>query len=149
MAIYYFGYGSNMSSDMMQAWCPKHRLIGAGRLIGRQLAFTRFSQKWGAGVADIVETENSSVWGALYEISASDLESLDVKEGNGSYYQRIECDVLLDNQSYHAFTYVVINKALDGIPTSVAYRDTMLTGARELALPEDYIQYIANLPINR
>jgi gamma-glutamylcyclotransferase (GGCT)/AIG2-like uncharacterized protein YtfP len=147
MPIYYFGYGSNMSSAMMQAWCPNHKLIGAGQLLGWQLAFTRFSGKWGAGVADIIKTENALVWGGLYEISESDLTSLDIKEGNGNYYQRIECTILVDNQAYTAFTYVVIHKAPDGIPTSLAYRDTMLTGARELNLPEGYIRKIANLPL--
>jgi len=147
MAIYYFGYGSNMSSAMMKEWCPNHKLIGAGQLIGYKLAFTRLSGRWGAGVADVIEQENSLVWGGLYEISQSDLDALDVKEGNGNHYQRIECDVIADNQSYHAFTYVVIDKAPDGIPTAIAYRDTMLTGARELKLPDDYIQHIANLPI--
>ena len=147
MAIYYFGYGSNMSSAMMREWCPNHRLIGKAQLIGWKLAFTRLSQRWGAGVADIVESKNSVVWGGLYEISESDLNALDKKEGNGKNYQRIECDTVADGQSYHAFSYVVIDKAVDAIPTSVAYRDTMLQGARELGLPDDYISKITNLPI--
>ncbi len=147
MAIYYFGYGSNMSSAMMQEWCPNHKLIGKARLSGWKLAFTRLSQRWGAGVADIVESSNDSVWGGLYEISEADLAALDRKEGNGRNYQRIECDVIADGQSYHAFTYVVIDKAPDGIPTSIAYRDTILKGANELSLPDDYIRKIANLPL--
>lgn len=147
MAIYYFGYGSNMSSAMMQEWCPNHRLIGKAELVDWKLAFTRLSQRWGAGVADIVEVKNSVVWGGLYEISESDLNALDKKEGNGKNYQRIECDAVADRQSYHAFSYVVIDKASNAIPTSIAYRDTILQGARELGLPDDYISKIANLPI--
>lgn len=147
MAIYYFGYGSNMSSAMMQEWCPNHRLIGKAQLIGWKLAFTRLSQRWDAGVADIIESKNSVVWGGLYEISESDLIALDKKESNGKYYQRIECHAVADGQSYHAFSYVVIDKAVDAIPTSSAYRDTMLQGARELGLPDDYISKIINIPI--
>lgn len=147
MAIYYFGYGSNMSSTMMQEWCPNHKLIGKAQLIGWKLVFTRLSQRWKAGVADVIKSKNDVVWGGLYEISESDLVALDKKESNGVNYQRIECDALADNQNYRAFSYVVIDKAVEAIPTSPAYRDTMLRGARELGLPDNYISKIENLPI--
>ncbi|MGJ3237458.1 MAG: gamma-glutamylcyclotransferase family protein [Anaerolineae bacterium] len=147
MAIYYFGYGSNLSSAMMREWCPEHRLVGKAHLRDWALAFTRFSERWQAGVADIIQQTGAQVWGALYAVSTSDLEALDRKESNGVYYQRIACTAYIDQQLYDAFTYVVIDKALDGIPISTAYRDTMLTGARELNLPTDYIAHIVNLPL--
>lgn len=148
MVIYYLGYGSNLSSAMMQDWCPDYQLIGTGKLIGWELVFTRFSERWGAGVADIIQQEDSIVWGGLYKISVSDLASLDIKESNGKHYQRISCDVMVDSISYKAFSYVVIDKSNKPIPTSNAYKNTMLTGARELNFPEDYIEKIANLPVN-
>ena len=148
MVIYYFGYGSNLSSVMMRDWCPDYQLIGTGQLIGWELIFTRFSERWGAGVADIIQQENSIVWGGLYQISEADLVSLDIKESNGQHYQRISCDVIVDDVSYKAFSYVVIDKSNQPIPTSKAYKNTMLTGARELNLPEAYIEKITNLPIN-
>ncbi|GAB5490760.1 MAG: hypothetical protein Phog2KO_09750 [Phototrophicaceae bacterium] len=148
MVIYYFGYGSNLSSAMMRDWCPDYQLIGAGQLIGWELVFTRFSERWGAGVADIIQRKDSIVWGGLYQISEADLVSLDIKESNGQHYQRISCEVIVNDLSYKAFTYVVIDKSSKPIASSNAYRDTMLTGAQELNLPEAYIAKIANLPIS-
>ena len=147
MAIYYFGYGSNLSSAMMREWCPDYKLIGAGELRGWALAFTGLSDRWGAGVADIIEQEHDTVWGGLYQISKAELASLDIKESNGKHYQRIECTVHIDKKAYHAYSYVVIEKSTTPIPTSQAYRDTMLAGACELGLPADYIAKIENLPI--
>lgn len=147
MPIYYFGYGSNMSAKMMQAWCSDYTLIGTAQLPDWKLAFTRLSKRWGAGVADIIEQAGETVWGGLYEISETDLTALDRKESNGVYYQRIHCSPVIGDTVYKAFTYIVIDKASQPIATSVAYRDTMLTGAKELQLPNYYIQHIASLPI--
>lgn len=133
---------------MMREWCPDYKLIGVGELRAWALAFTRLSERWGAGVADIIPQDNITVWGGLYQISETDLASLDIKEGNGKHYQRIECTVLVGKQPYPAYSYVVIEKAPTPIPTSHAYRDTMLTGAKELGLPAEYITKIENLPLS-
>lgn len=148
MEIYYFGYGSNMSASIMKEWCPHHKLLGKAKLEGWALSFTRHSKRWQAGVADIVLQDNGVVWGALYKLTNTDLDALDRKEGNGRHYQRIQVRVECEDKQYSAFTYHVIKKLSNNIPTSIAYRDTMLTGANELSLPQNYIDKIASLPVS-
>jgi len=147
MLIYYFGYGSNMAARIMQEYCPDHRLIGAAQLADYQLAFNRKSTRWRAGVADVIPAPGSLVWGGLYAISPRDLAALDDKESNGKAYQRFDCVVTAKGQDYDAVTYGVIAKLPHNIPTSRAYRDTLLEGARALKLPPDYIEKIAAVPV--
>lgn len=147
MAIYYFGYGSNMAAATMQAWCGDSRVVGMAQLKGYRLAFTRKSERWGQGVADVVRDEDGSVWGVLYEVSDGDLANLDKKEGNGHNYQRIAVEVLCDDAPCTAYTYEVIAKLPDDIPTSRDYKQTLLAGAYEMGLPAAYIVMLEALPI--
>ena len=84
----YFAYGSNIDENRMQERCPKSRLVGKARLEGYKISFSRYSGKWNGGVADIIEAENSHVWGILYEITEDDLARLDKFEGHPNIYIR-------------------------------------------------------------
>lgn len=141
--MYYFAYGSNMAAQVMAAHCPGYTLIGPACLHDYRLAFNRLSQKWGAGVADVVTSPGSQVWGVLYAIDGPCRDALDIKESYGAGYTRLNCTVRLSDQTQvAAFTYTVIHKLDDHVPPSAAYRATMLAGAGEHGLPADYIAQI-------
>lgn len=140
----YFAYGSNMSPAVMGAACPRHRFLGRARLPGHRLAFTRRSVRTGTGVADVVADPEREVWGALYEISETDLESLDRKEGAGWAYERRQVSVLADGGAQcDAAAYIVITKAAEEIPPSAQYAEQLLGAARERGLPEAYVRVLA------
>lgn len=145
--IYYFGYGSNMSSSKMREWCADAVLIGAAKLRDYRLGFTRQSKRWGAGAADVLPSEGDVVYGALWQISDDDLIALDRKESNGVGYQRFNVTVYVDDKSYEAICYEVIDKHPTDLPTARAYRDLMLEGAHELRLPVEYISMLKALSI--
>ena len=81
MAIKYFAYGSNLDLPQMKSRCPESKLISKGSLSGYRLTFNRFSSGWGGGVADVIQEQDSKVWGLIFEISDTDLERLDRYEG--------------------------------------------------------------------
>ena len=81
MAIKYFAYGSNLDLPQMKRRCPSSKLISKGSLSGYRLTFNRFSSGWGGGVADVIQEQDSKVWGLIFEISDTDLERLDRYEG--------------------------------------------------------------------
>ncbi len=108
--IYYFAYGSNMDPEQMYKRCPDSKKIGPAVLQDHKIAFTRYSLKRKSGVADILVTPGSQVWGILYEVSASDLKSLDRYEGKkANAYKREAQDVYFYNEPDHLFNEVLYN----------------------------------------
>ena len=146
--MYYFGYGSNLALRVMDQVCPGYRVVGAARLDGYRLAFTRYSVTWQGGVADVVPSHRQVVWGRLYDITDTCLVSLDVKESYGVGYTRFKCTVFgVDGQRYDAITYGVIDKSEDEYPATAAYKSTILEGAYECDFPPDYMVFLSTIPV--
>jgi gamma-glutamylcyclotransferase (GGCT)/AIG2-like uncharacterized protein YtfP len=134
----YFAYGSNLSPAQMKKGCPGSRLLGVGKVAGYRLAFTRRSTGWGGGVADLLPGEGD-VWGALYSVTATDLERLDAYEGVPDAYQREVLQVArLGADAVDAWVYFVTTKMPDLLP-SHAYWAAIVDGAVEVGLPADYV----------
>lgn len=143
----YFAYGSNMSSEELRAWCPSAKALGIAKAKGYCLAFTRYSPKWGGGVADIVPASSDQVWGVLYEISDSEIPRLDAKEGvAGGAYKRERIKVATaDGTELDVLTYSVVDKDRFQRPTA-KYLQTMLKEAAETGLPKQYVRRMREIP---
>jgi len=74
----YFAFGSNLYHKQMKKRCKDSKYIKCHKLKGYKLAFRHFY--FGGGVADVEKKKNSTVLGALYEISKKDEKKLDVYE---------------------------------------------------------------------
>jgi cation transport regulator ChaC len=138
----YFAYGSNMESTQMRAASPDHLFVGAARLDGYRLEFRRRSIRWRGGAADIVRAPAERVWGALYELSDSAFAMLDRKEAAGLAYERILVQVELDGRRVEAAAYAVIAKEPKEVPPTPDYVRSMLVGARERGLPDEYVAFL-------
>ena len=66
-SIFYFSYGSNMSTERIHINCPSARFVGAGVLHGYRLAFTMWGTRWRGSAADIIKDEENEVWGCKTE----------------------------------------------------------------------------------
>ena len=115
MAIKYFAYGSNLDLPQMKSRCPESKLISKGSLSGYRLTFNRFSSGWGGGVADVIQEQDSKVWGLIFEISDTDLERLDRYEGYNkdqtSLYERWKTVIdTPDGQVCDVWVYTVVEK---------------------------------------
>jgi gamma-glutamylcyclotransferase (GGCT)/AIG2-like uncharacterized protein YtfP len=143
----YFAYGSNMASDVMADWCAEHRFVGPARLDGFRLLILRRSVRWKAGAADVVPDDGAATWGALYEVSAADLEALDRKEfATQGGYQRREVEVVCDGARHAAVTYEVVEKAPHELAPKQEYVDLLVRGAQERNLPQEWIDVLKELP---
>ena len=77
---YYFAYGSNMNHNHMKIRCPKAKFIETYTLAGYELVFR--------SVADVQQAKDSSVTGALFEITEHCERSLDIYEGYPNLYTK-------------------------------------------------------------
>jgi gamma-glutamylcyclotransferase len=144
--MFYFAYGSNMNHKHMKDRCPQTVFLAPALLTGFSLAFRYPSTSFpGGGAADIIEEENSQVWGALWQSNEKDFVSLDKFEDVAcGGYRRIEIEVFSkdSNLALKAITYEVVDKLSFDMRPVKAYESLVLSGAKESLLPEEYIQDI-------
>ena len=105
----YFAYGSNLGPTVFATRCPTRRFVGIARADGFRLGFTRYSERRGGGVADLVPTAGEAVWGALYELSDGDFAALDRIEGVqlGAYSREVVTVQQVDGSAVTACAYMV------------------------------------------
>ena len=115
MQIKYFAYGSNLDLAQMKIRCPSSELISKGSLSGYRLTFNRYSSGWGGGVADVIQDQDSKVWGLVFKLSDSDLKRLDSYEGcyndQTSLYERWKAVINTPKgQISDVWVYTVVEK---------------------------------------
>ncbi|MBM5810909.1 MAG: gamma-glutamylcyclotransferase [Gammaproteobacteria bacterium] len=136
--ILVFAYGSNMLSARLQERCPGATPLGVAALRGYDLAWHKRSRD-GSGKCDVVAgTNDSTVFGVVYELPCSQKASLDRAEGLGAGYNECTVTVMLNDAQADA----VIYKATDIDPTLRPYswyRDLVVAGAQEHGLSADYV----------
>lgn len=140
----YFAFGSNLSITQMRRRCPGCEPVAPALLRGRELGFAYRSQNFPpGGAADVVEAEGSEVWGALYRLTPTDLESLDRFEhvDNGGY-RRIEVEVELAQGPVTALCYEVADRLGFDIPPTTEYRQLMFEGSAEHGLPDLWTAFL-------
>jgi gamma-glutamylcyclotransferase len=136
-----------MAEEVISAWVDEHRFLGPARLDGFRLLFLRRSIRWKAGAADIVPEEGATTWGALYELTTTDLDALDAKEYTANAgYQRREVEVQTqDGKRHKAITYEVVNKEPHELAPKPEYLELLIRGATERGLPEDWLSVLKEL----
>ncbi len=143
----YFAYGSNMGLDELSKpnRCPNARQVGIARIDDSRLGFTRYSEKRGGGVADLVEAPTGVVWGALFEISDDELGQLDRVEGHPRAYVRRPWTVTRpDGVAMEAWVYTVVDKKLEQKPSHEYWR-LLVDGATQAGLPAAYVAELEKL----
>jgi cation transport regulator ChaC len=137
-----FAYGSNMPKSRIQARCPSARALGVAELRGHELRWHKRSID-GSGKCDIVSVADNtaSVFGVLYEIAASEKSKLDRAEGLGAGYKEVDITVVHSGQPRTVKAYVATDIA-PVLQPYVWYRDLVLAGAAEHALPAAYIEHL-------
>lgn len=151
----YFAYGSNLNDNDLQQWCDTKKLKieltkkGNAKLNGYGLDFTRKSKNRNCGVADIVKSTNSSVFGVLFETDNKSLENIDKKEGVASKsYKRIDVEVIFDDGScfHNVITYEVVKKSKKIIYPNSEYLNLIIEGAEKNGLPDEWIEKLKRIP---
>jgi len=145
--VYYFSYGSNMSSKRLLNRIPSASKLSTAILRKHELKFHKIGRKDSSAKCDAKETGNPEhfVLGVVFDISESDKQKLDKKEGLGyGYEEKIVIVELHDGMEIEAFSYYATHIDPELKPFHW-YKEHVVRGARENELPEEYIQLIETL----
>lgn len=149
--MFYFAYGSNLDLLQMQIRCPDAQFVATARLDGYRVCFPRKSFVRDCAVISIEADAAESVWGALYEIEATDLQRLDDCEGynpkrdttlnpNNRITVRVETS---DERTIVAETHVAEPTENPGLP-SPHYIGYLVAAAAECGLPKSHLVKLAS-----
>ena len=131
MPLWYFAYGSNLSTRRMKklvgSWEDARRAL----LRGYKMGFYAYSPHWGCGVLDLEEDPSSIVYGAVYLVSEDAARTLDRYEGVPTVSRRLHVTVEAEGMGrIEAYTYTHVNKRRFVQPAK-HYLDSVLSGLRE------------------
>lgn len=140
----YFAYGSNMDPVQMRERAPGARALGAARLGGWRLTFTRDSPGWGGGVGHIESDDADEVWGVLWDVTEPDLKTLDDYEGvDVGAYMRDRISVTHDGREVEAVVYLAVPRGFKR--PSKRYVAALVRGAAAHRLPAAYVERLRSL----
>ncbi|MDP6977172.1 MAG: gamma-glutamylcyclotransferase family protein [Myxococcota bacterium] len=135
---FYFAYGSNMSTERLQARVERARPVGRGRYPDMELTFNKRGVD-GSGKANLMARRDACAWGVLFDLHPDDWQILDRFEPG---YARTACSIQLDTaELVEAQVYLAVPPLAPLAPHDW-YRDHLLRGAQEHALPADVIDML-------
>ncbi len=149
-SILYFAYGSNMLTERLRVRCGSATPLCTAVADGYALAFSKKGRD-GSGKATIVSCSGGDrTCGVLFNLDERELPALDRYEGAGSGYDRVP-NLLVrarDNDRRPAVTtYIARPDAIDGSLSPFDwYLGLVAAGARQHALPADYIRKVEAVP---
>ena len=142
----YFAYGSNMSHRRLRARVPSAEFISLAYLERHALRFHKRGRD-GSAKCDAYHTgeSNDLVIGVVFRIDPGQRQHLDAAEGLGNGYETKPVSLLTPERTLlEAFTYYATMIDTQLRPFSW-YREHVLWGCRENALPPDYIGRIETI----
>lgn len=145
--MYYFAYGSNLSTERLTARIARVSVVGRGVLRDHRLLFHKRGRD-GSGKCDALNTGSPAdvVHGVIYRIGAEQRAQLDRFEGLGHGYVAKSVDIATDGgATLSAFTYIAT--AIDaGLRPFDWYRTHVIHGARQHELPAAYVAALETTP---
>ncbi|XP_007943658.1 gamma-glutamylcyclotransferase [Orycteropus afer afer] len=138
----YFAYGSNLLTKRIHLQNPSAQFCCVACLQDFKLDFGnpqgKQSPTWHGGIATILQSPGDEVWGVIWKMNKTNLNSLDEQEGVSSgIYVPIEVNVFVQEKkeitcrSYQMKDYV-------SVPPSPQYKTVICMGAEENGLPLEY-----------
>lgn len=141
----YFAYGSNLYLPRMTQRVPSAVPLGVAQLPGYRLTFDKLADCGSTKCTiEATEEEAKTVWGTVYRIDPAEQPRLD--EAEGPDYEIIDIEVCMSaGERLAVFTYRARPECVGSGSPFVWYRDLVLQGARQHALPADYVNRIAQV----
>lgn len=135
-----FAYGSNMCSARFRDYGVVPEAPGQAALLhGYRLEFNKKSID-GSGKANVEPHIGEQVWGVMYLIPDEHLRDLDSGEGSGYRRERLQVQKI-DGTITEAWTYLARKPDADsGLCPYSWYKQFLISGAREHALPLQYVE---------
>lgn len=137
--VWYFAYGSNLSRAQVRSRAGEILEERLARLDNYEVVFNK-KARGGTATANIRPAPGETVYGVLYRLTEAGLRALDRFEGVPEHYRRIEVTVVDQaGNRIPAQTYIA-TRVERGLKPASHYLQTILQGAAEHGLPEDYIE---------
>jgi cation transport regulator ChaC len=146
---WYFAYGSNMCrATFIERRGMRPLAARRARLDGYRLCFDLPIGDGERGVANLVAEAGTSTWGVIYLLGADACDFLDRTEGlHRGFYRRLPIEVTVDGGArVAAFAYQGDRRRPERKP-SARYLGLLLAGAREQALPAEYVAWLEAFPL--
>jgi hypothetical protein len=144
MALY-AAYGSNLDPERMAIRAPHSPLRGTGWLQGWRLTFGGEDVSWEGPLGTVVEDVGHQVYVALYDLTDSDVESLDKWEGvDIGLFRKIKVRVQTMEGDVPAWIYVL--DAYEGGLPSARYLGMLADAAEAGGAPDDYVADLRSRP---
>ncbi|XP_023316744.1 gamma-glutamylcyclotransferase-like isoform X2 [Trichogramma pretiosum] len=155
----YFAYGSNMLTKRIHINNPTAVQKYIGVLKDHRLDFIYHSKRWRGCASTIVPSPGSEVWGIVWEIDVSNLPALDRQESvQDNVYFRKNVTIKTDageNVDCYVYQQCVLPKEYvepSSLPEdrqpSLIYLNTMINGAKEFNIPNEYIEFLKSFKNN-
>jgi hypothetical protein len=142
---WYFAYGANMSTRVLERRGIRPTTSEAARLAGYRLAFDLPGLPFvEPAFASVAVDDASIVYGVLHLVSEFDLARLDDYES--SRYVRRCFDVEGARSGRVEATFYVNPRPVRGLRPSRRYLGVLLDGAREHHLPDEYVRALGEQP---
>ncbi|XP_040179535.1 gamma-glutamylcyclotransferase [Rana temporaria] len=150
-SFYYFAYGSNLLKERILLDNPSASFHCTALLKDFRLAFGSHkgnrNTRWHGGAATVVESQGDEVWGVVWKLNISSLDSLDIQEGvDGGVYKPIEINVQTADGELVCRCYQM-NQCVYGL-TSPQYKQVLCMGAKQNDLPLQYRKMLGDLETN-
>jgi hypothetical protein len=145
----YFAFGANMDVDSLKKKSIFPATSVAAMVDDHQIEISLPCEWYGKGFASIVNRPDHQVFGVLHEVTPLELAILDVLEWVPfNFHRRIEISVnpVDGGDPCKAWAYIA-KYPRSGLKTSIGYRNLLVKGARDLKLPDTYVDELANLPV--
>lgn len=143
MSNLYFAYGSNLKAIRMRERVPSAQPHGLAWLENMRVVFDKLGRD-GSGKANLGSDAGGRTWGFVYRIDADDWPLLDGFEPG---YSRVRVEVVGTRDAPLSVQTYLADEPVAGLTAYLWYRTLLVEGAREHALPEDYVQQLLTLPI--
>uniref|UniRef100_A0A8C8RM62 Gamma-glutamylcyclotransferase n=1 Tax=Pelusios castaneus TaxID=367368 RepID=A0A8C8RM62_9SAUR len=138
----YFAYGSNLLQERIQLQNPSAAFCAVANLQDFKLVFGnhqgRPSFNWHGSTATIVQSPGDEVWGIVWKMNTSNLNSLDKQEGvEDGIYSPIEVNVHTQEGKVLTCRSYQMNDCVCDLP-SPHYKKVICMGAKQNGLPTAY-----------
>ena len=124
---------------------PHSPLVGPGWLQGWRLTFGGEDISLQGALATVVEDPESQVFVMVYALTETDERALNAFEAaDFGLYRKIHVRVALLNRDITAWLYVL--DGFEGGWPSRMYRDDLIAAAIAADAPNDYVEWLRNVP---
>jgi cation transport regulator ChaC len=146
---WYFAYGSNMGrATFVERRGIAPLAVRRAYLDGHHVCFDLPIGPGERGVANLIAAAGHRTWGVAYLLSDETCAFLDRTEGvDRGLYRRVAIEIVDDDGTrFTAFAYQ--GEGRDPLrKPSARYLGLLLAGARELALPAEYVAWLEAFPL--